>query len=110
MGNDMDINPEIAGKVIERMWLRVWLLALFFMTLGFGYLILGDPQVRNVAFFIYVLFAFCLIGVAILYKERYKRGLFGQTPDDRRLISDWFEETNHWWGKPLFSTHFTQEQ
>ncbi len=104
MGDGIHITYEMTSQVIERLWLRAWLFAILCITSAFGYLALGDRQVREAAFLLLTLFAFFLIAVAIMYRERHKSGVFGLTEDDQRLIAAWIEETNHWWGKPLLRT------
>ncbi len=101
MGDGMHITYEMTSQVIERLWLRTWLFAMLFITMGFGYLALGDPQFREEVFFFYILFALFLIAVAIMYRERQRRGVFGSTKDDERLIVAWLEETKHWWSRPI---------
>lgn len=104
MGDGIHITYEMTSQVIERLWLRAWLFAMLFITIEFGYLALGDPQFREEIFFFCTLFSLFLIAVAIMYRERHKRGVFGLIEDDQRLIAAWMEETNHWWGKSLLRT------
>ncbi len=101
MGDEIRITYEMKSDIVKKISLRALLFAILCITIGFGYLRLGHPQSKEIAFFISICFALFLIIVAILYPARHSRGAFGSDEDDRRLIAAWLEETNHWWGKPL---------
>jgi hypothetical protein len=95
-------DRTVCDRIIQKFLLRGWLFAILCLVIGFGYLIHGEPLLREEFFLVYMMIAFCILSFTFLLQQRNNIGTFGTTKFERKIISGWLQEEVKWWGKSLF--------